>query len=47
MADTDVLFIPFSVGNVAETPSQAEPVGSRTGLHTAGKIQFQCISIRF
>lgn len=27
----------FIVGNVPETPNQPEPVGSRMGLHTAGK----------
>uniref|UniRef100_A0A672LV90 Serine/threonine-protein kinase ULK1-like n=1 Tax=Sinocyclocheilus grahami TaxID=75366 RepID=A0A672LV90_SINGR len=31
------------VGNVLETPNQPEPVGSRTGLHTAGKIPFHYV----
>lgn len=28
----------FSVGNVPETPSQLQPIGSKTGLNAAGEI---------
>jgi len=28
----------FSVGNVPETPSQPQPIGSKTGLNAGGEI---------